>query len=294
MKGRRDRMNLRALIFGGSGQLGSELVRLWKGEVSAPTRAEVDVADNAALDRAFLAAAPHIVINCTAYNRVDDSEDDPREAFRTNAFVVEAMARRSATLGIPFVTFSTDYVFDGTATRPYSESDAANPISAYGISKRCGELLVERLLSPAYIIRSCGIYGTRVSSSKGYTFIDRILSKARAGEELKIVSDQTLSPTYARDLARTTIALIERDAPYGIYHAVNEGAVSWYEFAREVLRQARITHPVSPVCSRDWPTKARRPAYSALENRNLHVAGMTMPKWRAGITAYLEVHREDR
>lgn len=278
----------RVLLFGGSGQLGSEIARAWaEYDVVAPSSAEVNVEDRDAVERAIEAARPAIVLNCTAYNRVDDAETDPAPAFALNAVAVAEMAQSCAARDLTFVTVSTDYVFDGAANRPYTEDDEPNPLNAYGRSKRAGETAVEALASRAYVVRTCGVYGRRPSSSKGYTFVRRVIAQARAGEPVRVVRDQTVSPTYAADLAAALRRLVEADAPYGVYHAANEGAVTWYDFAMEALRQAGVDAEIEAISFRDWPSRARRPAFSALENAKLHTLGIALPGWREAIEAYL-------
>jgi dTDP-4-dehydrorhamnose reductase len=197
------------------------------------------------------------------------------------------MAEQCAQRGIPFVTFSTDYVFDGTLRRPYTETDAPNPLNVYAASKYAGEQLVARLQSKAYVIRTCGVYGTQTSTTKGYTFIDRIISQARAGEPLRIVRDQTVSPTYSAHLAEGVSKLVEANAPYGLYHVVNEGAVTWYDYACEALQVAGMDVRVEAVSHKEWPSRVRRPEFSALENAKLHALEIEMPDWRTGVSAYL-------
>lgn len=279
---------MRVLVLGGSGQLGSEIVRLWRDDdVLAPPSAGVNVEDAAAVERAIAAYEPDLVVNCTAFHHVERCEAQPERAFAVNALAVERLAALCARRGCVFVTYSTDYVFDGELGRAYAEHDRPNPINAYGISKLAGELLVLRLQSKAFVVRTCGVYGTRVSSSKGYTFVDRILAQARAGEPVRVVDDMVVSPTYAAHLARATRELVRTQA-YGLYHAVNEGAVSWYAFACEALRQAGIAHPVQAISSAAWSSPVRRPRCSALENARLHEAGITLPPWQHGLTGYLE------
>lgn len=278
---------MRVLLFGGSGQLGSDILRRWRGdEIVAPSSVEADVRDAEAVRRAIESAQADIVINCTAYNKVDDAERDPGAAFAINALGVDAMARGSAEAGARFVTFSTDYVFDGELGRPYAESDRPSPVSAYGISKYAGELLVERLQSDALIVRVCGLYGTRVSTSKGYTFIDRMIAQAREGKPISVVADQTVSPTFAGHVSRTLRKLIDT-REHGVFHMVNDGAVTWHDFAVEAIRQAGLTASVTPVSSTHWSSPARRPRFSALQNTRLQQAGLVMPDWREGIAAYL-------
>jgi dTDP-4-dehydrorhamnose reductase len=277
----------RILLFGGGGQLGTEIRRLWDAEIVSPGHGQVDITDAAAVASAIEASNPAAVVNCAAFHNVERCEAEPHNAFAANAIAVNAIAERCAERGTRFVTFSTDYVFDGTLGRPYIESDVPNPISAYGVSKFAGELLVGRLQSNAFVIRTCGVYGVRTSTTKGYTFIDRIINQARAGEQLRVVTDQIVSPTYAAHLAQAVAQLLESPASPGVYHAVNEGAVSWYDYACETLRAAGIDHPIEPVSVNEWKTRVRRPAFSALENEKLHARGISMPTWRDGIAAYL-------
>ena len=278
----------RVLLFGGRGQLGSDIQRLWTGaDIVAPSHHDVDITDAAAVAAAISAHMPDAVVNCAAFHNVDRCETEPANAFAANAIAVNAMAEACAQRDIPFVTFSTDYVFDGTLDGRIRKQTCAHPISVYAVSKFAGELLVARLQSTAYVIRTCGVYGTRTSTTKGYTFIDRIIAQARAGEAVRIVRDQTVSPTYSAHLAQGMRQLLAADAPYGLYHLVNEGPVTWYDYASEALRVAAIDVAVEPVSYKDWPSRVRRPEFSALENAKLHSLGIEMPDWRAGVRAYL-------
>ncbi len=285
----------RVLLLGGSGQLGTEIRRLWTAcEIAAPARSEVDVADRAALTPAFDRYAPQAVVNCAAFHHVERCESEPEKAFAANTLAVNALAELCAQRNAAFITISTDYVFDGMLGRPYDERARPNPINVYGASKYAGELLALRLASRCYVVRTCGVYGLRPSSSKGYTFLDRIVSQARAGEPLRVVADQTVSPTYAADLAQGLLALLDADAPCGVYHMVNEGAVTWHEYASEALRIAGIERTIEPISHRDWQSSVRRPAYSALRNARLHALGMSMPGWREGLAAYLRAKSAER
>jgi dTDP-4-dehydrorhamnose reductase len=278
---------LKALVFGGSGQLGSEILRQWTDvDIVAPSSADVNVDDAASVRAAIDAAAPELVVNCTAFHNLEQCGREPERAFATNALAVFGMARACADRGAAFVTFSTDYVFSGELGREYTEHDAPDPVNAYGVSKLAGEQLVRVLGAKSFVVRTCGVYGTRVSSSKGYTFIDRVINQARAGEAVRIVRDQVVSPSYAGDIARALRELV-RTERYGLYHMVNRGPVTWYDFARETLRQAGIDHPIEPVSTNDWPSTVRRPAYSALANTALDALDIPMPDWREGIAGYL-------
>lgn len=278
----------RALVFGGTGQLGTQILRLWRGvECVAPSRSQVDVEDPRAVEECIAQTRADVVLNCTAFNDVPRAEREPELAFALNARAAGELAESAYKNGALFVTFSTDYVFDGRLRRPYTEADEPHPVNAYGRSKRAGELEVLERNPRAYVVRTCGLYGTGASTSKGYTFIQKILARARAGENVRVVSDQTMSPTFAGDLALTVRALIERAAPPGLYHAVNEGSATWHEFATEALRQAGIRANVEAISSAEFASEVERPAYSVLENARLHALGLSMPSWQEGVAAYL-------
>jgi dTDP-4-dehydrorhamnose reductase len=282
----------RAVVFGASGQLGSQIARLWDDfECIAPPRSLADVENAAAVERVIAESRPDVVINCTAFNDVPRAENEPDAAFRLNAEAVDRLAGAAAQHQCIYVTVSTDYVFDGSLGRPYTEDDRPNPVNVYGASKLAGEGLVLARNGRAYVVRTCGLYGTGVSSSKGHTFIARILQKARDGEPLRVVDDQIISPTFAGHLALALRSVIERQAPFGLYHAVNEGAVSWYEFAAEALRQAGHKAAIEPISSAEFAAPVRRPKFSALENARLHALGLGLPPWQDGIAAYLAAVR---
>jgi len=278
---------MRVVVFGGSGQLGSEIVRRWDDcRIAAPASARVEVEDADAVAAAIAAHGPDLVVNCTAFHDVDLCEREPDRAFAVNATAVEGMARAARAAGAAFVTISTDYVFDGETERPYRETDEPRPLSQYGASKLEGERRVERLRMDAYVVRTCGLYGTRVSSSKGYTFVDRVLAKARAGEPQAIVDDAFASPTYAAHLAVALRGLIETRR-YGLYHAADVGPVSWYAFAAEALRRAGIDGPLERTGRAAWKPETPRPRFSALASERLAALGFAMPSWGEGLDDYV-------
>lgn len=278
----------RAVLLGGAGQLGTEIRRSWKGvDFLAPARSDLDITDASATTAFIERAGAQAVINCAAFHNVEQCEREPEKAFAANAVAVDALARAAQNAGAAFVTVSTDYVFDGTLGRPYTETDVPAPLNAYGVSKLAGELLAARLQSHAYVVRTCGVYGLRPSSAKGYTFVDRVINQKRAGETVRVVSDQTVSPTFAADLADAMRALFERDAPPGLYHAVNDGAVTWYDYARAALRGAGLDDSVEAISYKDWRSPVRRPVFSALANARLRTLGVAMPSWESGLERYL-------
>lgn len=282
---------MRALVFGGAGQLGTAIRANWSNwEIVAPSRAQVDIEDRAAVECAIRETRADAVVNCAAFHNVDRCEAEPERAIAVNATAVENMARAAAIAGSTFVTVSTDYVFDGETDRPYVESDEPHPICAYGVSKLEGERRVAALGIASLIVRTCGVYGTRPSSTKGYTFVDRILTQAAAGEPIRVVCDVVASPTYAGDLADMMRVLLEQRRT-GLYHACNVGPVSWYDFAREALRQAGVRADVEPLRADAWKTAAKRPKYSALSSALAASFGVAAPSWQRGIARYLRERR---
>lgn len=279
----------RALLIGGSGQLGTEIRRTWtRWDLLSPSHVELDIEDGDASDAFIAREKPDAVINCAAFHNVDRCEAEPNRALAVNAIAVERLARTARDNGAVFVTISTDYVFDGKARVPYTERDCPGPLSAYAVSKLAGEQLVARLDSRWLVVRTCGVYGVRPSAGKGHTFVDRVIAQGRAKEAIRIVNDVTASPTFAGHLAEALLSLIESGAT-GLYHAANAGPVTWYDFAVEALRQAGVDHPVEPIPASSWKAPARRPAFSALDSGKLRTAGFEMPGWREGIAAYLRL-----
>lgn len=277
----------RLLLIGGSGQLGTEIRRSWSGwEIAAPSHRELDLENAGAIEAALERYRPDALVNCAAFHNVDRCEEEPERAFAVNAIAVERVAKLCRDRDVTFVTISTDYVFDGTLRRPLNEDDAPHPLSAYGVSKLAGELLVQRLQSRALIVRTCGVYGVDPSASKGYTFVDRVISQARERQTIRIVDDVFASPTFAGHLASALCGLLEAGAS-GLYHVANRGPVSWYDFAREALAQAGIDYAIEPISVAQWKTAALRPAFSALESLKLAGLGIDMPGWKEGIAAYL-------
>jgi dTDP-4-dehydrorhamnose reductase len=276
----------RVLLIGGSGQLGTAIRQRWTDcEIVAPSHEELDLVESAALRAAVERLRPDVLVNAAAFHDVDRCENEPQRAFDVNAAAVGDAAASARDCGAVFVTISTDYVFDGNATAPYAEDSAPNPISVYGASKLAGEYLVKGAGGRGFVVRTCGLYGA--AAKRGRTsFIDLVLSHGAAEAPLRIVADVVASPTFAGHLADALRRLVETDS-YGLYHAVDAGAVSWYDFACEAVALAGIQAPIEPVAAASRRARAARPRFSALENARLARAGIEMPSWRAGIAAYL-------
>jgi len=277
----------RVLLIGGSGQLGTAIAQNWSHcEILAPARDSLDLENESALREHVERVRPDVLVNAAAFHDVDRCEDEPERAFAVNALAVARAARVARERDIVFVTFSTDYVFDGRAAAPYAEEDAPHPLSVYGTSKLAGEYLVESLRGRTFVVRTCGLYGK--SSSRRSSFLERVLTHRPGDAPLRVVADVVASPTFAGHLAAAVWRLIASGA-YGLYHAVNAGAVSWYEFACEAAAQASVDAVIEPIPASQWKRGARRPRFSALENRKLARLGIAMPGWRDGIAAYVQV-----
>jgi dTDP-4-dehydrorhamnose reductase len=269
------------LILGSGGMLGRAL-RTELPDALALGRADLDITDEAAVHR-VLRAGVTLVLNAAADTKVDRAESEPGHV-RVNGEAVGSLARRCAEIGARFVTVSTDYVFNGRGTRPYRETDAVDPVNAYGRGKRRGEELALASGADVLVVRTSWVYG-----AGGANFVDTILGAAEAGKrELTVVSDQSGRPTYAADLA-AAIALLASRRTSGLVHFANSGEATWYELAREALRLAGFEDVlVRPCGTAQYPRPARRPAYSVLDTSLYEsIAGRPRP-WKAALLDYVE------
>ncbi len=246
-----------------------------------------DIQQSSAITKMLTNYRPDLVINTAAFHNVELCETRPDLAIAVNALAVDDLAGQCASAGVALAHISTDYVFDGAARSPYVETDATSPIGAYGISKLAGELFVKRSLERAFVFRTSGLYGLRGSSTKGYTFIERILTSARERKPIRVVTDVSCSPSYTYHVALGIRRVVETGA-FGTYHVTNAGSCSWFDFARETLRRAGYTTAIEPVTAATFPSLARRPAYSVLANAAMDRLDLeAMPSWQDGIAAYL-------
>jgi dTDP-4-dehydrorhamnose reductase len=263
------------------------LAQLTDHELFPLTRQEFDVTDHAQARSVISALKPDLVLNTTAYHRVDDCESQPELAYSVNALAVLNLVRISNDLDATLVHVSTDYVFDGKSRTPYTEDSVALPLSVYGNSKLAGELLVRTMARKYIVIRTCGLYGLAGSRGRGGNFVDTMLSKARSGDSIRVVNDQTITPTSTLEVARQMKTLLN-SAHYGLFHMTSEGACSWYEFATAIFELSGITADLSPTTSDFYKTPALRPRYSVLENAHLKELGLNqMRHWRDGLSEYL-------
>ena len=289
------------ILIGANGQLGTDLCTALTGHnviaaIQPGTPAgnltqivELDVS-NAEQVRACIAQyAPQLVINTAAFHRVDDIEKDASMALQINALAAQQLALLCREADIALMYFSTDYVFDGARSTPYTEADLPNPISAYGTTKLAGELLIRSAWHKHYILRPCGLYGTAGAMGKGGNFVNTMLRLAREGKPVRVIHDQVCTPTFTQDLAAQIAVLIETNQ-YGTYHTTNDGGCSWYEFTLEIFRLAGLAPEVTPITSDEFNAPARRPAYSVLENRALRQLGIDhMRDWHEALAEYIRL-----
>lgn len=269
---------MKILITGAGGQLGRSLTQLLEeSDCVSLDRAALDIGDLEAVRASITEVQPGIVINAAAYNRVDDAEHDPGPAFRGNAVGPRNLALATAEASIPILHVSTDYVFDGKAPRPYHEFDTPAPLSVYGASKLAGETAVRNANRRHYIVRTAWVYHESAGN-----FPRTMLSLADR-DEVRVVTDQVGSPTYAPHLARGLLRVIETGA-FGTYHLAGSGEASWYDLTCELYRNLGIRTPVIPVTTEEFPRPAERPRYSALTS--IQEPAIELPPWTEGLAEF--------
>jgi dTDP-4-dehydrorhamnose reductase len=273
---------MKATIFGASGLLGKELMREWTGdEVVGLRSTDVDIRDADQVQRVVEKRKPEWIVLSAAYTNVDDCESHTELAFAVNRDGAVNVAKAAMRTGAELLFLSSDYVFDGKKTTPYETGDQRNPQSVYGRSKAEAEIRLLEILPKCCIARTSWLFGTG-----GKCFPDTILKLAASRPALDVVHDQRGCPTYSVDLARAIIALCRNHAT-GIVHTTNAGECSWFEFAQEIVKGAKLKTEVRPVSSQQMARPAPRPAYSVLSPKSLQPYGVAMPSWQDALRRYL-------
>jgi dTDP-4-dehydrorhamnose reductase len=282
---------MKLLLLGSNGQLGTDILaaqgKSAGTEITALTRGQIDVSQPATVASALTGYEFDVLVNCTSYHKTDDVELNASLAFAINTHSVREMARACEARQARFMHVSTDYVFAGTAHKPYMELDCIGPVNVYGASKAMGEQLALQNCSRTLVLRVASLFGTAGASGKGGNFVETMIRLARANGEVKVVNDITMSPTATADVARWVLQLAVSQAASGIFHAVNSGGATWFEFAVEILRQAGIEAQATPISSDAFPTVAKRPDYSVLDNSRLAAVVGTLPTWQDALSRYL-------
>jgi len=279
-------MRRRVLVTGAAGQLAGAVARVFRRdwEVTALARAALDITDDRAVRDAVAWHRPEILVNCAACNDVDGAETDPVTALEVNAFAVRGLARAAA--GAVLVHYSSDFVFDGTAARPYTEEDRPNPQSVYAASKLLGEWFALEA-GRAMVLRVESLFGAPAGEGGRKGSLGALVDGIASGREVPVFVDRTVSPSYVLDVAEATRALVESGAASGVYHCVNAGASSWHEIALEIARLLDKPARLRPMTLETAALRARRPRYSALASTRLPDAGITMPTWQDALARYL-------
>ena len=280
---------MKIALLGADGQLSFDLKRTLKAhELVSITRADFDVTDVCSARDHLSELCPDVIINTTAYHRVDICESAPDIAFGVNAVAVFQLASIARELDALFVHISTDYVFDGRQSVPYTERSEVSPLSVYASSKLSGEHLVRSVSEEHLLIRTCGLYGVAGSAGKGGNFVETMIRKARKGESIRVVSDQIVGPTATLDLARQIGLLLDTNE-HGLFHVSAEGSCSWFDFAAAIFELTGIDASLEPTTKEFHKTAATRPAFSVLENARLKELGLNrMRHWRKGLIDYLQ------
>lgn len=273
------------LVTGANGQLGSELKKTGftaLDEVFYTDVAELDITDKKAVEGYVRKNDIDTIVNCAAYTAVDRAEEEADMAELINVKAVKNLAEVAGKEGCLLIHISTDYVFDGTCSEPYTEKDHMNPQTVYGRTKLAGEQAIRNSDCLAVIIRTAWLY-----SEFGNNFVKTVLRLAKEKGELKIVADQIGTPTYAADLAAAIVRIIADESvaeKTGVYHFSNEGVCSWYEFAQEIVTQAGLKATVSPLTTAEYPVKAKRPAYSVLDKTKIkREFEVEVPEWKEAL-----------
>lgn len=276
------------LVTGAGGMLGRALAPCLKKrghEVVALPKEDLDVTSYAQVAGTLKSVKPELVIHCAAYTKVDQAESEPGLAYLINGYGSENIALAAQAQDIPVVYISSDYVFDGEQTSPYTTWDKTRPLSIYGKSKLAGEEAIQRHLRKFYIVRTSWLYGPN-----GPNFVDTISRMAKEGKPLKVVCDQIGTPTCTLTLSEYLADLIATGR-YGVYHATDEGVTNWYEFAKEIVKDLKVE--VSPIETKDFPRPATRPKYSVLDKTTLvHTIGKELTPWKKALADYLASVRE--
>ena len=260
-------------------------------EVTGFDRAAVDVTDASLVEQTLAKLDPSVVLNAAAYNQVDVAETEPQAALAGNALAVRNLALACRQVDARLVHFSTDYVFDGTATRPYTEEDPTHPLGAYAVSKLAGELYAQAYLENPLIIRTSGVFGPAGVRTNRGNFVEMMLRLEKGGQPIKVVEDHVASPAYAPAIASRTADMVEKRLS-GVFHIGGGTPISWFDYAKLIFETARLHPELRPTNEREYRTRARRPKYSALSNAKMERAGIQpMPSMLEAVAGYM-IERE--
>jgi dTDP-4-dehydrorhamnose reductase len=284
---------MRIVVIGANGQLGSELCeefRLSGNSVIGFNHSQLEISDLEASNLVLKDINPDLVINTAAMHNVELCEKNPVLAFKVNSLGARNLAILSNDLDFVLFHISTDYVFDGIKRSPYQETDAPFPLNVYGSTKLSGEYYIRVIAEKHFILRTSALYGKYQCRAKsGLNFVTLMLKLSKERDEIRVIDDEIVSPTWTKVLARQ-INVLSHSTNFGLYHATSQGFCSWYEFAVKIFAIAKQRVNVIVADPNEFPAKVLRPKYSVLENYNLSTLGLnTMPHWEDGLRQYLSI-----
>ena len=287
---------MKLAIIGANGQLGTDLVEVLSSnhDVVGLNHADIEITNIDSVKETLSSIKPAIVLNTAAYHIVPEAEKFPEKAFLINGIGPLNLAKVCQDLSIPFIHYSTDYVFDGAKQKPYTEDDRPNPLSVYANTKLSGEYFALNYSDKSYVIRVSGIYGKIPCRAKGGNFVTTMIKLANEKPEVRVVNDEILTPTPTYWIAKNTAELIKTNA-FGLYHMSCEGQVSWYEFAKVIWETLGLKTPLYSASVNDFPLVVKRPFYSVLENQNLNRLGINkMPEWKNALREFLKAFNSEK
>jgi dTDP-4-dehydrorhamnose reductase len=288
---------MKVVVIGANGQLGSDIYRAFQNNadnVFALNHNAFEVSDFETVHSVMHDLTPDLVINTAAMHNVEACEEDPAKAFLVNGIGARNLAQVSNDMGYTLMHVSTDYVFDGAKQAPYTEEDCPNPLNVYGNTKLSGELFVRTIAKKYFVLRVSGLYGMNPCRAKGgLNFVTLMLKLAKERNEVRVVDDEILTPTYTNDIAHQIVCL-SQCTDYGLYHVTDQEGCSWHEFARKIFEFTNASVRLSVADPGEFPAKVPRPKYSVLENKALKSVKLDiMPHWNVGLKRYLEILKGD-
>lgn len=284
---------MKILLLGSNGQLGSDIhkeitVNSDGIEVLPFTRNDLDISDLEKIQPTLSEISFDVLINCTSFHKTDEVESNGNQAFTVNSHAPQIFAQVCQKKGARLFHISTDYVFNGQGKQPYLEQDIPGPLNVYGASKLMGEQLVLNSHGNHLILRVASLFGVSGASGKGGNFVETMIRCGKEKGLLKVVDDITMSPTSTKDLANSIHKMLKDPPDSGIYHVVNSGQATWFEFAEDIIKQASVNAKVLPVTSQEYKTKALRPSYSVLSTQKLAGVMDALPHWKESLERYLK------
>jgi dTDP-4-dehydrorhamnose reductase len=286
---------MRVAVIGGNGQLGTDALESFAAngdDVFSLTHADIELSDPNSVSKSLKDLRPQLMVNTAAMHHVEKCESEPGHAFAVNALGARNLACVARDTGAVLIHVSTDYVFDGTKTSPYTEEDAPRPLNTYGNTKLAGEYFVRSIAEKHFVLRTSALYGKNPCRAKGgLNFVELMLKLAKDRRTVRVVDCEFVTPTRTTELARQMVALSGSDC-YGVYHATAEGCCSWYECARQIFRLTNIQVTLEVARPDEFPAKVPRPKYSVLENKALKRCGLNVLRpWQEGLSEYLSSER---